>query len=248
MGAQVITEVLDDDGIATMRENAQKYLNNCKIPPIFFSDFECGCGGYIKGLTDLPLLMSLGAANDEQLAYDYGKATALEGTCAGITAAFTPVCDINYNFRNPLVNVRSVSDDPDRMLPLVKNIIKGMQDNGLAATAKHFPGDGVDWRDQHIITTENSMDMDKWWETYGRVYKELIAEGIVTVGAGLLLGALIGWGITFLTTSMLSTADIMFIKNVNIASVLIAVGLVLAVLGAVIYIQLLLFKNSCIKK
>jgi len=47
---------------------------------------------------------------------------------------------------------------------------------------------------------------------------------------------------------MLSTADIMFIKNVNIASVLIAVGLVLNVLGAVIYIQLLLFKNSCIKK
>ena len=78
--------------------------------------------------------------------------------------------------------------------------------------------------------------------------KELIAEGIVTVGAGLLLGALIGWGITFLTTSMLSTADIMFIKNVNIASVLIAVGLVLAVLSAVIYSQLLLFKNSCIKK
>ena len=123
MGAQVITEVLDDDGIATMRENAQKYLNNCKIPPIFFSDFECGCGGYIKGLTDLPLLMSLGAAGDEQLAYDYGKATALEGTCSGITAAFTPVCDINYNFRNPLVNVRALSDNPDRALPLLKNII-----------------------------------------------------------------------------------------------------------------------------
>lgn len=184
MGAQVITEVKDDDGIAVMRENAERYLKNSKIPPLFFSDFECGCGGYIKGLTNLPLLMGLGAANDEQMAYDYGKATALEGTCAGITAAFTPVCDINYNFRNPLVNVRSVSDDPDRMLPLVKNIIKGMQDNGLAATAKHFPGDGVDWRDQHIITTENSMDMDKWWETYGRVYKELIAEGVEMVMPG----------------------------------------------------------------
>ena len=184
MGAQVITEVLDDDGIATMRENAQKYLNNCKIPPIFFSDFECGCGGYIKGLTNLPLLMGLGAANDERLAYDYGKATALEGTTAGITAAFTPVCDINYNFRNPLVNVRSVSDDPDRALPLLKNIIKGMQENGLAACAKHFPGDGVDFRDQHIITTENSLSMDKWWATYGRVYKELIDEGVEMVMAG----------------------------------------------------------------
>ncbi|MBR5011821.1 MAG: hypothetical protein IKY12_04615, partial [Clostridia bacterium] len=77
---------------------------------------------------------------------------------------------------------------------------------------------------------------------------ELITEGIVTVGAGLLLGALIGWGITFLTTSMLSTADIMFIKTVSIASVLIAVGLVIAVLSAVIYIQLSSFKNTCLKK
>ena len=155
-----------------------------EVPPLFAADLENGCGSVIEGLTPLPFLMSLGAADDEALAYDYGKATALEAKAVGVNVTFSPVCDLNKNFRNPLVNVRSLTDKVDRAIPMLKQIIKGMQDNGLAATANHFPGDGIDWRDQHITTTENSLSMEEWWQYSGKVFKELIDAGVSAIMPG----------------------------------------------------------------
>ena len=59
-----------------------------------------------------------------------------------------------------------------------------MQENGLVACAKHFPGDGVDYRDQHITTTANTLKMEEWYQSFGAVYKELIDKGVQTVMAG----------------------------------------------------------------
>lgn len=182
MGAQVITEA--EDGIELMRETVRKYRNQMNTTPFIVADLENGCGSVVKGLTELPFLMSLGAADDEELAYNYGKATALEALSVGINLTFSPVCDLNKNFRNPLVNVRSLTDKVDRAVPLLKQIIKGMQDHGLAACAKHFPGDGIDWRDQHIITTENSLSMEQWWQYSGKVFKEMIAADVSMIMPG----------------------------------------------------------------
>lgn len=182
IGAQIITEV--EDGVAAMRETVTKYRNNMPVRPLVMSDFENGCGMMIKGLTPFPYMMSLGCANDEKLAYEYGKATAMEAKTTGANTTFSPVCDLNLNWRNPLVNVRGISDDVDRAVPLLRAVIRGMQDHGLGACAKHFPGDGVDWRDQHIITTVNSLPMEKWWATYGRVFAEMIEEGVSMIMPG----------------------------------------------------------------
>jgi beta-N-acetylhexosaminidase len=59
--------------------------------------------------------------------------------------------------------------------------VKGLQDNGIAATAKHWPGEGYDDRDQHLVTTTNPLSTEVWMETFGRLYKRLIAEGVVSV-------------------------------------------------------------------
>lgn len=182
IGAQIITEV--EDGVAAMRETVTKYRDNMAVRPLVMSDFENGCGMMIKGLTPFPYMMSLGCANDVELAYEYGKATAMEAKTTGANTTFSPVCDLNLNWRNPLVNVRGISDDVDRAVPLLRAVIRGMQDNGLGACAKHFPGDGVDWRDQHLITTVNSLPMDRWWETYGRVFGEMINEGVSMIMPG----------------------------------------------------------------
>lgn len=182
IGAQIITEA--EDNIKYVREEVSRYREAANIMPLVASDFENGCGSMINGLTPMPYLMGLGAANSEELAYSYGKATAVEGLSAGVNWSFSPVADLNINPRNPLVNVRSVSDNPDIAVPILKNIVKGMQDNGMAACAKHFPGDGVDWRDQHITTTCNSLDMDKWKQMSGHVFKELIDAGVYSVMAG----------------------------------------------------------------
>ncbi len=180
---EIITEA-DEIGLEQGRELLARYIDNAKIPILITSDFENGCGSMLKGLTELPYMMSLGATNSEQLAYDYGKATALEARSVGANWTFSPVCDLNLNRRNPLVNVRAMTDDPELAVRLLKQVIRGMQENGLAACAKHFPGDGLDWRDQHGVTTCNNLRMDDWKQLSGRVFQELIDDGVLSVMAG----------------------------------------------------------------
>lgn len=179
----IITDA-DDDSIVVLRECVNElYTENC-IPPLITSDFENGCGSMVKSLTPLPYMMALGATRNKKLAYDYGRATALEARHIGANWTFSPVCDLNINKRNPLINVRGLTDDTELSCNMISEIIKGMQEGGIAACAKHFPGDGMDYRDQHITTTENSLDMDKWWATYGKTYQAYIEAGVKTVMAG----------------------------------------------------------------
>lgn len=165
-------------------ERYNDYYNASQYPILHADDMEFGAGSNIEDLTALPHLMALGAAGDERLAYDYGKALALEARCAGVNLCFCPVADLSLNPLNPLVNHRAVSDDPDLAIHILKNIIKGMQDNGVAAAIKHFPGDGTDFRDQHLCTTTNSLSLDEWYSKSGRVFKALIDDGVYAIMTG----------------------------------------------------------------
>lgn len=180
---QIITEA-NSEGLGELRRYVDEVYKDADIPPLITSDFENGCGSMVKGLTPLPYLMGLGAANDESLAYDYGRATALEALSLGANWSFSPVSDLNINRRNPLVNVRALTDDTDLAVKLLPRVVKGMQENGLAACAKHFPGDGMDYRDQHIVTTNNTLPFDEWKEKSGRVFKALIDSGVDSIMAG----------------------------------------------------------------
>ena len=174
----------DERGVEGARALIKKYIDNADIPILVTSDFESGCGGMFKGLTAFPYEMSLGAANDEQLAYDYGKATAMEARSVGANWTLSPVSDLNLNPWNPLVGERAIGDDPDLTVRLLKQVVRGMQENGIAACAKHFPGDGVDFRDQHRVTTYNTLSMEDWRRLSGRVFKELIDDGVYSIMAG----------------------------------------------------------------
>ena len=180
---EIITEA-DEMGLDQARKTLAHYIDNAKIPILITSDFENGCGSMLKGLTPMPYLMGLGAANSEEIAYNYGKATALEARSVGANWSFSPVCDLNINKRNPLVNVRGIGDNPDHAIRLLKQVVRGMQENGLAACAKHFPGDGLDYRDQHIVTTNNDLSFDDWKKLSGRVFQALIDDGVYSIMAG----------------------------------------------------------------
>ena len=180
---EIITDA-DEMGLDNARRILTEYIEGAEIPLLIASDFENGCGSMLKGLTPFPYMMSLGATNSEQIAYDYGKATAMEALSVGANWSFSPVCDLNINRRNPLINVRGMTDDPDLACRLLKQMIRGMQENGLAACAKHFPGDGVDWRDQHGLTTNNTLSFEDWKKLSGRVFQELIDDGVMSVMSG----------------------------------------------------------------
>lgn len=121
-----------------------------KVPLLVTADLEGGAGYIFPGATRLPLAMAIGATGSEDLAYLAGKASAEEGRALGIGVDFYPVVDVNNNPRNPIINIRSFGEDPQKVSALARAYIRGVQDTGLLATAKHFPGHGDVATDSHL--------------------------------------------------------------------------------------------------
>jgi beta-N-acetylhexosaminidase len=133
-----------------------------RVPLLFSADFETGAGfrvrgGYfvpnaidLGGATVFPLQMALGAAGDTALAYDVGRVTALEGRSLGIHVSFGPVLDVNNNPANPVIGARSFSEDPHLTARLGAALVRGVQDHGMLATGKHFPGHGDTETNSHL--------------------------------------------------------------------------------------------------
>lgn len=185
VGAEVIKDAKDDtDRVQVVAERIRQMNAALRVPPIICSDMENGCGTMIKGLTPFPHPMALGAAGSAELAYEYGRATALEARSIGVNWTLSPVSDLNQNRFNPVTNVRAVADDPALAIKILGPLIRGMQDHGLAATAKHFPGDGTDYRDQHLTVTRNRLSMAEWRKNHGAVFQALIDAGVYCVMTG----------------------------------------------------------------
>jgi beta-N-acetylhexosaminidase len=120
------------------------------IPLLTAADFEWGVGMRIFGGTKFPRAMAFGAAGDEQLAFDAGRVTAGEGRALGVHVNFAPVADVNNNPRNPVINIRSFGEDPARVGTLAGAWTRGLQEGGMIATLKHFPGHGDTSVDSHL--------------------------------------------------------------------------------------------------
>lgn len=120
------------------------------LPLLATSDFEWGVAMRIAGATRFPRAMAFGAANDPGLAYEAGKVVAAESRALGVHVNFAPVADVNNNPRNPVINIRSFGEDPARAGALVSAWVRGLQDGGMLATLKHFPGHGDTDVDSHL--------------------------------------------------------------------------------------------------
>ena len=132
------------------------------LPLLVSADLEAGAGFrfdgvvhaptniWLGGATRFPALMALGASGDPGMAYEMGRITALEARALGVHVPFAPVLDVNNNPENPVINVRSFGEDPERVAMLGAAFVRGLQDHGVIATAKHFPGHGDTGVDSHI--------------------------------------------------------------------------------------------------
>ena len=144
---------------------------------------EGGAGGMSDGtLFGWPMLTA--ATDDLQMAEKLGRVCGAEGASIGINWTFSPVCDLDLNYLNPITNVRTFGSDPKRVQAMTERYVRAVQDCGVAACAKHFPGDGVDYRDQHLHPTCNSLSAQDWYGSYGAVYENLIQNGLMSVMVG----------------------------------------------------------------
>lgn len=157
---------------------------NAPIPVVVVANMEHGASEWPDYGTDFPMLMAAGAANDEALVAQLGQATAVEARHLGIHWVLSPNIDLNYNFNNPVTNTRALGDKPALVGRLGTVLIQALQQHGVAATAKHFPGDGMDDRDQHLVTSINHLPFDQWQTTFGQVWRQVIEAGVWTIMPG----------------------------------------------------------------
>ncbi len=172
------------DGSAEFGEWLQWESDCYKIPALTCLDAEReGAGPLFYDLTTTCSPITIGATNDEKLSYELGAAIARELRCAGVNWRWTPVVDVSSRFSNGCSMLRSFAQgDPDKQARLALAHAKGMQDEGVAATAKHFPGgDTIEYRDSHFCTTKINTTKEQWWEEQGKIFQHLIDGGVYSI-------------------------------------------------------------------
>lgn len=154
------------------------------VPLIKAANLEEGGSGAWSDGTFFGWPMGIAATADIGMCERFAQVCAVEGAKGGVNWTFSPVCDLDLNYRNPIVNVRSFGSDVDTVEQFALAYVQACQRSGVAACAKHFPGDGVDFRDQHLHPTYNSLSAAEWESGYGRIYRSLIEKGLLSVMVG----------------------------------------------------------------
>ncbi|MBN2167591.1 MAG: hypothetical protein JW717_15045 [Marinilabiliaceae bacterium] len=124
--------------------------NKSKTPIIFSIDAEWGLAMRIDGLTSFPKAMTMGAVKDLSLHYKMGQELAKQMRVLGIHVNMAPVADVNINAKNPIIGVRSFGENQQKVTQRAVAYMLGMQDGGIMAVAKHFPGHGDTNIDSHL--------------------------------------------------------------------------------------------------
>ncbi len=157
------------------------YQGISKVPLIIALDAEWGVGMRLANVDKFPYQMTLGAIADDSLIYEFGKAVAMQFKRLGMQVNFAPVADVNVNPLNPVINYRSFGENRDNVAAKAIMYMKGMQDNGICATGKHFPGHGDTNVDSHLdlpVIPYSRARLDSI-ELYP--FKKLIADGIGSI-------------------------------------------------------------------
>jgi beta-N-acetylhexosaminidase len=144
----------------------------------FKNDYMAG------GIRQFPGPMGMAAIGDVDLTYKIGATIAKQLSAIGVTQMYSPVCDVNINPKNPEIGVRSFSDDPDMCAKHAVALLKGFQDGGIAATAKHFPGRGDSATDAHDVLDVIKAEKKRMQEVELVPFKAAIAAGVKAIMTG----------------------------------------------------------------
>ena len=162
------------------------FQKHSKLPLLIAANCDDGGSGAAPEGTFVATAAECGAGEGTGNAYHVGLVAGREASALGANWMFNPVVDVYKNWRNTIVNTRSFGSDPDKVIANARAYIRGIKDANpnMACTAKHFPGDGVEELDQHLAMGVNSLSVEDWEATFGRVYRTLIADGLEAVMVG----------------------------------------------------------------
>ncbi|MFN8512967.1 MAG: glycoside hydrolase family 3 N-terminal domain-containing protein [Chloroflexia bacterium] len=155
-----------------------------KIPLLIASNPEMGGFGSIDDGTLVCTHLQAGSHPDKSLAREMGRVAGVETAALGCNWAFAPIVDIHRNWRNTVVATRAFGNTPEVVIERAKEYFDGISESKTVCAIKHFPGDGVDERDQHVVTSWNTLGVEEWEASFGRVYREMIDHGVQSIMAG----------------------------------------------------------------
>ena len=200
--------------------NAMQRLST--VPLLVGADLEFGAGyrargGYflpnaidLGGATIFPPEMGVGASRDSSIAYEQGRVTALEGRALGIHIAFAPILDVNNNPANPVIGVRSFGEDQRLDGALGASFVRGLQEHGMIATGKHFPGHGDTDQNSHLTLPTISVSRARLDSVELVPFKSAIASGLGAImTAHIALPAILGDSSTPATLSPRVMTDLL---------------------------------------
>lgn len=182
---QAMVRFSDDDekGMVQYYGELNRDFNSVlDIPLLIGCDCECGANFAFAELSPLPYAAGITATDNPKFAYEAGKCTADEMATTGVNWIWDPVCDLSY-YHSPIHN-RPFSDDPEVAKVMVVNKLKGIQDSGIAATMKHFPGTGNDFRDPHCAQSVDHSSYERWMSREGAVFQAAIDAGVMSCMVG----------------------------------------------------------------
>src|SRR6202790_4190594 len=176
-------------GIVKSQAYPTAVLNNqlqakSKLPLLVGADFERGTAMRLDEGTSFPTAMALADGGHTKDAYTMGKVTALEARAVGIHWVYAPDADVNNNPGNPIINTRSFGEDPARVAEFVKEFVRGVEENGALATAKHFPGHGDTASDSHIDLPVIQANRDRLDHLELVPFRAAIAAGVSSIMTG----------------------------------------------------------------
>ncbi len=167
-----------------LRSIYKRIQEKANIPLLLAANLESGGNGAIVEGSTFGKPMAVAATGNLDNAYHMGKAACQEGAALGLNWAFAPIVDIDNEFHSPITNVRTFGNDSETIISCALEYMKAADEEDVAVSIKHFPGDGMDERDQHLLTSVNSLSSDEWRKTYGNIYRTLIEHGAKTVMVG----------------------------------------------------------------
>ena len=168
--------------VLNQNRNIQKHS---KIPAFIACNPETGANGVCPDAPHVAAQVKIGATNKPEYAQASGRASGAVIAATGCNMAFAPVVDITYNWMCEETLSRAYGNNHELVATMGKAYMDGLHETeGVFCCAKHFPGNGQDYRDAHLSNNINHFGYEKWMQTYGHVYKTLIDGGMEAIMGG----------------------------------------------------------------
>ena len=165
-------------------EQNKHYQECSRIPLLIAANCDNGGDGCLSDGTFVATAAEAAAGKNPQTAYDMGYVAGREAASVGVNWMFNPCADIFMNWRNTIVNTRSFGDHADEVIMNIREYINGIHQSNIACCCKHFPGDGVEERDQHLVLGVNDLSVEEWDNSFRKVYQTMIDEGLESIMVG----------------------------------------------------------------